>query len=59
MAGTSQALSLRFRAAVEVGDVTKGTSPHDERDLTTNETLVGDLGQPALRWPVMHQRTAL
>jgi tetratricopeptide (TPR) repeat protein len=50
----SRALVLRFRAAMELGDVEEAS-----RALEVNEALVGDLGQPALAWPVLVQRAGL
>jgi tetratricopeptide (TPR) repeat protein len=51
---TSRARVLRFRAALEMGDV------DDARNcLEANEALVAELGQPALTWLVMMQRAGL
>jgi len=50
----SRALSLRFKAAMELPDV-----PEAERSLVRNEALVADLGQPDLTFFVLHHRATL
>jgi DNA-binding SARP family transcriptional activator len=50
----SRALSLRFKAAMELADVTEA-----QRCLARNQALVVDLGQPALTWATMHHRATL
>ena len=51
---TSRALGLRFKAAMELGDVTEA-----EQSLTRNQEVVSDLGQPGLTWATMHHRATL
>ncbi|HEV8624964.1 MAG TPA: hypothetical protein VG034_10955, partial [Acidimicrobiia bacterium] len=51
---TSRALTLRLKAAMELADLAEV-----ERCLATNQTLVTDLGQPALTWSVMVQHAGL
>ena len=51
---TSRALGLRFKAAMELGDVNE-----TEHSLARNEEVVRDLGQPALTWVIMHHRATL
>jgi hypothetical protein len=50
----SRALGLRFKAAMELADVAEA-----ERSLVRNQSLVADLGQPALTWATMHHRATL
>jgi class 3 adenylate cyclase len=50
----SRALSLRFKAAMELLDVDEA-----ERSVARNETLVADLGQPDLSYAALHHRAAL
>jgi hypothetical protein len=50
----SRALGLRFKAAMELADVTEA-----ERALATNRAIVGDLGQPTLTWATIHHATLL
>ena len=50
----SRALSLRFRAAMEVAQV-----PEAERCVAQNRALVADLGQPMLTWAALHHQAAL
>jgi DNA-binding SARP family transcriptional activator/DNA polymerase III delta prime subunit len=50
----SRALSLRFKAAMELADVAEA-----ERCLARNQALVVDLGQPALTWAAMHHDATL
>ena len=50
----SRALSLRFKAAMELADVAEA-----ERCLARNQALVADLGQPALTWATMHHHATL
>ena len=50
----SRALSLRFKAAMELADVAEA-----ERSLARNQELVADLGQPALTWATMHHHATL
>jgi class 3 adenylate cyclase len=50
----SRALSLRFKAAMELADVAEA-----ERCLARNQVLVADLGQPDLTWGIMHHQAAL
>ena len=50
----SRALSLRFKAALELADVAEA-----ERCLAANQALVTDLGQPALTWATMHHDATL
>jgi class 3 adenylate cyclase len=50
----SRALSLRFKAAMELPDVADA-----ERSLVRNEALVADLGQPDLTFFVLHHRATL
>ncbi|MDP8932211.1 MAG: AAA family ATPase [Actinomycetota bacterium] len=50
-AAESRALSLRFRAAMEAGDVAEA-----ERCFRDNEGLVAGLGEPGLQWVVAVQR---
>jgi class 3 adenylate cyclase len=47
----SRALALRFRVAIEAGDVAEA-----DRCLQNNERLTADLHQPTLRWFVALQR---
>ena len=49
-----RALSLRFKAAMELADVVEA-----EQSLLRNEKLVADLGQPTLTWATLHHRAAL
>jgi class 3 adenylate cyclase/tetratricopeptide (TPR) repeat protein len=49
-----RALSLRFRAAMELADVAEA-----EHCLARNRALVADLGQPALTWAAMHHHATL
>ena len=51
---TSRALALRFKASMELGDLTEA-----EQALARNEETVRDLGQPALTWAAMHHRATL
>jgi len=51
---TSRALALRFKAAMELGDVVEA-----ERCLLRNQTVAPDLGQPALTWATMHHQATL
>src|SRR5205823_3773883 len=51
---TSRALMLRFKAAMDLADVTEA-----QRCLARNEMLVADLGQPSLTWCVMVQHAGL
>ena len=51
---TSRALGLRFKSAMELGDVKEA-----ERSLARNQEVVRDLGQPALTWATMHHRATL
>jgi class 3 adenylate cyclase len=50
----SRALGLRFKSAMELGDVSEA-----ERSLARNQAFVADLGQPALTWTTMHHRATL
>ncbi len=50
----SRALSLRFKVAMELADVAEA-----ERCLARNQSLVIDLGQPALTWATMHHHATL
>jgi class 3 adenylate cyclase len=50
----SRALSLRFKAAMELPDVAEA-----ERSLVRNEALVIELGQPVLTYFVLHHRATL
>ena len=50
----SRALGLRFKAAMELTDVSEA-----ERCLARNQAVVADLGQPALTWATMHHRASL
>ena len=49
-----RALCLRFKAAMELANVAEA-----ERCLARNQTLVADLGQPALTWAAMHHEASL
>jgi class 3 adenylate cyclase len=51
---TSRALGLRFKAAMELGDVSEA-----ERSLARNKAVVRDLGQAALTWATMHHHATL
>ena len=48
------ALSLRFKAAMELADVSEA-----ERCAARNEALVSELGQPALTWAALHHQATL
>lgn len=50
----SRALSLRFKAAMELADVDEA-----ERSVARNDGLVADLGQPMLTWSVKHHQATL
>jgi DNA-binding SARP family transcriptional activator/class 3 adenylate cyclase len=50
----SRALSLRFKAAMELADVAEA-----ERCVTANRELVADLGQPMLTWAALHHHATL
>jgi tetratricopeptide (TPR) repeat protein len=50
----SRALSLRFKAAMELADVAEA-----ERCQARNQGLVLDLGQPALTWATLHHHATL
>jgi hypothetical protein len=50
----SRALSLRFKASLELADVSEA-----ERSLMRNQSVVAELGQPVLTWSVMHHDAAL
>jgi predicted Zn-dependent protease len=50
----SRALSLRFKAAMELADVAEA-----EGCLARNRVLVADLGQPMLTWAAMHHHATL
>ncbi|MDQ1508025.1 MAG: hypothetical protein QOD57_5752, partial [Actinomycetota bacterium] len=50
----SRALSLRFKAAMELADVAEA-----ERCLARNQGLVLDLGQPELTWATLHHHATL
>ena len=50
----SRALSLRFKAAMELADVAEA-----ERCVARNQVLVRDLGQPMLTWAAMHHQATL
>jgi class 3 adenylate cyclase len=50
----SRALGLRFKAAMELADITEA-----ERSLARNRAIVGDLGQPALTWATFHHHATL
>jgi hypothetical protein len=50
----SRALSLRFKAAMELVDVAEA-----EQSMVRNETLVADLGQPDLAYFALHHRASL
>jgi len=50
----SSALSLRFKAAMELADVAEA-----ERTLASNRELVTDLGQPTLTWATLHHHATL
>jgi class 3 adenylate cyclase len=51
---TSRALSLRFKAAMELADVAEA-----ERSLARNQVLVAELGQAALTWATLHHQATL
>ena len=51
---TSSALSLRFKAAMELADIAEA-----ERALAANRELVADLGQPTLTWATLHHQATL
>lgn len=51
---SSRALSLRFKVAMELGDVAEA-----ERSLTRNRELVADLGQRGLTWATLHHQATL
>ncbi|HZI37017.1 MAG TPA: hypothetical protein VFF24_01830, partial [Acidimicrobiia bacterium] len=51
---TSKALSLRFKAAMELADVAEA-----ERSLASNQALVAELGQPLLIWATLHHQASL
>jgi hypothetical protein len=50
----SRALSLRFKAAMEMADVDEA-----ERSLARNQALVADLGQASLTWAMLHHQATL
>ena len=50
----SRALSLRFKAAMELADVAEA-----ERSLARNQKLVAELGQPTLIWAALHHHATL
>ena len=50
----SRALSLRFKAAMELADVAEA-----ERCVARNRALVTDLGQPMLTWAALHHQATL
>jgi len=50
----SRALSLRFKAALEMADVVEA-----ERAVVRNSALIDELGQPGLTWAVRHHETTL
>jgi hypothetical protein len=50
----SRALSLRFKAAMELADVAEA-----ERCVARNRELVAHLGQPTLTWATMHHDATL
>jgi class 3 adenylate cyclase len=50
----SRALGLRFKAAMELADVTEA-----ERSLARNQELVAELGQPILTWVTLHHHATL
>lgn len=50
----SRALSLRFKAAMELADVAEA-----ERCVARNRALVADLGQPILTWAALHHQATL
>jgi class 3 adenylate cyclase len=50
----SRALSLRFKAAMELTDVAEA-----ERCVARNRALVADLGQPMLTWASLHHQATL
>jgi hypothetical protein len=50
----SRALSLRFKAALEMADVVEA-----ERAVVRNAALITELGQPGLTWAVRHHQTTL
>lgn len=50
----SRALTLRFKAAMELADVAEA-----ERSLGRNRAVVVDAGQPALTWATRHQDATL
>ena len=50
----SRALSLRFKAAMELTDVAEA-----ERSLARNRELVAELGQPTLTWVALHHHATL
>ncbi len=51
---SSRALSLRFKVAMELCDVTEA-----DRSLTRNRELVADLGQRGLTWATLHHQATL
>jgi class 3 adenylate cyclase len=50
----SRALSLRFKAAMEMADIVVA-----EQSVARNSALIADLGQPGLTWAVRHHETTL
>ena len=50
----SRALGLRFKVAMELGEVAEA-----ERCVTSNRELVAQLGQPVLTWVTMHHDATL